>query len=406
MEEVLKPLKSTLALTGNSSNYISKIRRRAITNNICQSRPKLAKFLSQICKDELGDAGSGPQARKKIIERANTIEAFNKAMSKVDSGLFSSKPNTSGSLFYPRARLSSMGASRAKCSARTPVPRVATSKATKEPVAHKQGTKSTIPVQPVEVPVSLVGALSLHLSKWQELTDNPWVLQSIQGYHLEFVSLPPDIPPRPPPPRCQPNRSDRDDKQPEGDVQPNFCGPQERRGVANNQLEKAELLPQRHPLQDGECQQPERYSTGRDWMGKIDLKDAYLTVPIYKKHRQFLRFKWRGQRYLFKSLPFGLATAPRTFTKLLCPWATKMCLINSQSMTICQKRKNKEDPERIPKNRQLRDSWHTSLVFCHPPYLRFCQHRCTIVPFSAFVFKPSNGLKGTTSFQSTSALEH
>ena len=38
-------------------------------------KPKLTRFLREICKEDLRDAGSelfGPKARKKIIERANT----------------------------------------------------------------------------------------------------------------------------------------------------------------------------------------------------------------------------------------------------------------------------------------------------------------------------------------------
>ena len=61
-----------------------------------------------------------------------------------------------------------------------------------------------------------------------------------------------------------------------------------------------------------------------DYMGKIDLKDAYLTVPVWEKHRKYLKFAWGGQCYQFKSLTFGLATAPRTFTKLLRPVAVEM----------------------------------------------------------------------------------
>ena len=35
-----------------------------------------------------------------------------------------------------------------------------------------------------------------------------------------------------------------------------------------------------------------------DWCAKIDLKDAYLTVPIWKGHRKFLQFLWKGRTFV------------------------------------------------------------------------------------------------------------
>ncbi|XP_028394441.1 uncharacterized protein LOC114518633 [Dendronephthya gigantea] len=43
-----------------------------------------------------------------------------------------------------------------------------------------------------------------------------------------------------------------------------------------------------------------------DYLIKIDLKDAYLTVPICKAHQKFLRFLWKGTLLEFACLPFGL----------------------------------------------------------------------------------------------------
>ena len=54
-----------------------------------------------------------------------------------------------------------------------------------------------------------------------------------------------------------------------------------------------------------------------DFMCKIDLQDAYQTIPIAKKSRIYLRFLWRRRLYQF--LPFGLRSSPRTFTKVLKP---------------------------------------------------------------------------------------
>ncbi|XP_028302770.1 LOW QUALITY PROTEIN: uncharacterized protein LOC114463422 [Gouania willdenowi] len=52
-----------------------------------------------------------------------------------------------------------------------------------------------------------------------------------------------------------------------------------------------------------------------DWFTSIDLKDAYFHVPIAQQHRQFLRFAYRGRRWQFRVLPFGLSLTPRVFTR-------------------------------------------------------------------------------------------
>jgi len=57
----------------------------------------------------------------------------------------------------------------------------------------------------------------------------------------------------------------------------------------------------------------------QDWMVKMDLKDAYLQVPIHSDHQHLLSFQWEGKTYMFKCLPFGLSSAPRVFTKLFKP---------------------------------------------------------------------------------------
>ena len=55
------------------------------------------------------------------------------------------------------------------------------------------------------------------------------------------------------------------------------------------------------------------------FMASIDLKDAYFSIPIACEHRKYLRFQWRDKLYQFCVLPFGLASAPRVFTKVLKP---------------------------------------------------------------------------------------
>ncbi len=49
----------------------------------------------------------------------------------------------------------------------------------------------------------------------------------------------------------------------------------------------------------------------------MDLKDAYFHIQIAPHHRRFLRFAFKGTAYQYSVLPFGLALAPRTFSKCM-----------------------------------------------------------------------------------------
>ena len=59
-----------------------------------------------------------------------------------------------------------------------------------------------------------------------------------------------------------------------------------------------------------------------DWTFSLDLTDAYLHVPIHVKSRKYLRFTLKGQIFQFRALPFGLATSPFVFTRLMLAIAT------------------------------------------------------------------------------------
>ena len=54
-----------------------------------------------------------------------------------------------------------------------------------------------------------------------------------------------------------------------------------------------------------------------DFLCKLDLKDAYFSIPLSKKSRKYVRFRWKGNLYQFLCLAFGLGPAPRIFTKLM-----------------------------------------------------------------------------------------
>jgi hypothetical protein len=56
-----------------------------------------------------------------------------------------------------------------------------------------------------------------------------------------------------------------------------------------------------------------------EWTTSIDIKDAYLHVPMAQATQRFLRFRVGSQVYQYRALPFGLSSSPREFTKLLQP---------------------------------------------------------------------------------------
>lgn len=55
------------------------------------------------------------------------------------------------------------------------------------------------------------------------------------------------------------------------------------------------------------------------FMAKIDIKDAYYSIPISEPYQKYLKFLYKGKLYKFLCLPNGLCLGPRKFTKLLKP---------------------------------------------------------------------------------------
>lgn len=51
-----------------------------------------------------------------------------------------------------------------------------------------------------------------------------------------------------------------------------------------------------------------------DYMAKLDLREAYFSVPVNHTSRKFLQFRWRNKLLQFTCLPFGLSSAPFVFT--------------------------------------------------------------------------------------------
>ncbi len=52
-----------------------------------------------------------------------------------------------------------------------------------------------------------------------------------------------------------------------------------------------------------------------DWFISVDLQDTYFHIDIFPAHRKYLRFAYQGTAYEYTNIPFGLALAPRVFSK-------------------------------------------------------------------------------------------
>ncbi|CAJ0928323.1 unnamed protein product [Ranitomeya imitator] len=68
-----------------------------------------------------------------------------------------------------------------------------------------------------------------------------------------------------------------------------------------------------------------------EFLASIDIKDAYLNIPIFPSHQQLLRFADQEEHFQFVALPFGLATAPRVFTKVM---AAVMAILHARGVVV------------------------------------------------------------------------
>jgi len=177
--------------------------------------------------------------------------------------------------------------------------------------------------------------LANHISNWRQLTSDPWVLETIGGYHLEFESVPIQfsLPKTPPFSKTEVDLIDSEiDKllqkgaitqvarKNEEFISNIFLVPKktgDMRPVIN--LKPLNQFVQKIHFKMENIQMALNFISQGDYMISIDLKDAYFSVPIFHTDRKYLRFIWKNQRYEFSCLPFGYSLAPRVFTKIFKP---------------------------------------------------------------------------------------
>ncbi|CAB4007132.1 Hypothetical predicted protein, partial [Paramuricea clavata] len=182
------------------------------------------------------------------------------------------------------------------------------------------------------------GSLIHCLENWKIITQDPWILQTVQGYKIPLIRSPHQWRLRETnPPLRQQHLMDNAVQEllnkaaiklvqpvPDQFVSTLFLVEKENnsgqyRPVINLRALNQFVEPQ--PFKMESLQVVKALVQPGDYLMKMDLEDTYYTVPIHQDHCRYLRviFYYRGNLYEFRCLPFGLSSAPRAFTKILKP---------------------------------------------------------------------------------------
>ena len=195
-----------------------------------------------------------------------------------------------------------------------------------------------------EIPVA--GRLKFFLPQWKKITNDQWVLSIIrEGLKLDFLSIPPfsgvrethvDVQKLPillqevkklleknaiePVPLHDMHRGFYSTfflvPKKSGDLRPVINLRPFNRYLRKQHFKMDSLNSVLNLVQPG------------DWAISLDLKDAYMHLPIYSSHKRYLRFCIQGKAYQFTCLCFGPTMAPRIFTKVVAVVAAHLRMQN------------------------------------------------------------------------------
>ena len=184
--------------------------------------------------------------------------------------------------------------------------------------------------KPCVVSHRIAGRISDFLATWESLTSDPVVLEWVKGYKLQFLAGPPvrrvSVEFNEPPSNLYPEIEKLLDK---GAIEltpkttavfkASLFGIPKKDGTTRLIVNLKPLnayLEIPHFKMEGLYIIPDLVFKG-DYCCKLDMSDAYFAVNVDPKDRAFLAFTWKQEVYQFTCLPFGLATAPWVYTKLM-----------------------------------------------------------------------------------------
>ena len=116
-----------------------------------------------------------------------------------------------------------------------------------------------------------------------------------------------------------------------------------------------------------------------DWMVSVELKDAYLQVPIHPSSRRFLQFVAGGITWQFRVLCFGLTTAPQVFTRVMAPVSAFLHRMGVQIL-------------RYLDNWLILASSHEGVIWARDQVLELCQTLGIVVNLEKFSLSPAQSV--------------
>ena len=179
------------------------------------------------------------------------------------------------------------------------------------------------------------GSLKSHVNNWRKITSDPWVLQTIKGYKIEFSKKPFQ--------KFIPRKRNSKFSMKETELIDNeICELLKKKAIAPSAVEKDQFISEiflvkkkngkfRPVINLKNLNKFIQYhhfkqenldlvlnSVGKNYFfTSLDMSDAYFSIPIEKSYRKYLKFYWKGNLYEFCALPFGISSAPRVFTKVV-----------------------------------------------------------------------------------------
>ena len=157
------------------------------------------------------------------------------------------------------------------------------------------------------------GGLSHYYENWHQVSRGPWVLETVQGYRLELHSQPPKNLPIFPFGQQQSEGLTRAMRElvDKGVIQPvwnqrggffqlHVCDSQGKGLIVSSDQSRSAntyLVPH-HFKMEGIRVVKSLIQKG-NWIGKLDLKDDFLSVPIHSTHRRY-PFQWEEQAGNFR----------------------------------------------------------------------------------------------------------